>query len=477
MKYSTPILLASAGWASALKQQCSGTATNEGGNWYCGAVNQIVYEGIKGAGKFKAVTHMSDSGECHYEDKHYSGPLAPLDEDLSIHIRGPISVKEVAVYNLAAHHGKRDVEADEADNEPKAESSPQVADAHPAHNHGHGHGHKHLHRHAQRDKVFATINGKVVSWENNWFGPPPAAQPPTTPPAAKPAAGAALKADNPDKSAGSDKPKAQLESQSESKPKSESDRKHKGKPAASGSDWDRVAYYNAEKQIAENMIFMGNYGGSGSGVFDTTWGASLSYLNANGDGGASSPQILSDTLIPSNKEFAIFSAEKCDGSCGFTRAKDVAYKGFGGANKVFLFHFKMPLDGDRSFNGDMPALWALNGRIPRTAQYNACSCWQTGCGEADIYEVLTSGDTKCKSTFHLANGAGSSDYFDRPVDKYIKVAAVFHEKTASVSIKKLSDDVDFSKGLDDATVMKWLSQPKEGTARKMSSLFQLLEGQ
>lgn len=177
-------------------------------------------------------------------------------------------MKEVAVYNLAAPHGKRDVEADEADNEPEAESSPQVANAHPAHNHGHGH--KHLHRHAQRDKVFATIDGKVVSWENNWFGPPPAtSQPPATPPVAKPAGGAALKADNPDKSAGSDKPKVQLESQSESKSKSESDKKHKGKPAASGSDWDRVAYYNADKQIAENMIFMGNYGGSGSGVFDT----------------------------------------------------------------------------------------------------------------------------------------------------------------------------------------------------------------
>ncbi|KAG5956518.1 hypothetical protein E4U58_006547 [Claviceps cyperi] len=458
MKYSTSVLLASAGWASALKQQCSGTATNEGGNWFCGAVNQIVYEGIKGAGKFKAVTHMSDSGECHYEDKHYGGPLAPLDEDLSIHIRGPFSLKEVAVYNLAAPHGKRDVEA---------ESSPQVADAHPAHG-SHDHGHKHLHRHAQRDKVFATINGKVVSWENNWFGPPPAA---------KSAGGAALKADNPNKSAGSGELKAQLESQSASKLKGESDRKHKhkGKPAASGSDWDRVAYYNADKQIAENIIFMGNYGGSGSGVFDTTWGASLSYLNAKGDGGASSPHILSNNQIPSNKEFAIFSAEKCDGSCGFARAKDVAYKGFGGANKVFLFHFKMPLDGDRTFNGDMPALWALNARIPRTAQYNACSCWETGCGEADIYEVLTPGDTKCKSTFHLANGAGSSDYFARPVDKYIKVAAVFHEQTASVSIKKLSDDVDFSKGLDDATVMTWLSQPKEDKARKMSSLFQLPE--
>lgn len=134
----------------------------------------------------------------------------------------------------------------------------------------------------------------------------------------------------------------------------------------------------------------------------------------------------------------------------------------------------MPLDGDRGFNGDMPALWLLNARIPRTAQYNACSCWNTGCGEVDIYEVLTSGGTKCKSTFHLANGAGSSDYFDRPVDKYIKVAAVFHEETATVSIKKLSDDVDFARGLDDATVLRWLSQPSDPKNLKLSSLFQLL---
>ncbi|KAG5983820.1 hypothetical protein E4U55_007053 [Claviceps digitariae] len=468
MKYTTSVLLASAGWASALQQQCSGTATNEGGNWFCGAVNQIVYQGIKGSGKFKAVTHMGSSGECHFEDKEFSGPLAPLDEDLSIHFRGPISVQEIAVYNLAGSKDKRDVEA-EAESE--AESSPQIPAAHPVHNHGH----KHLHRRARRHKremVFANINNKIVSWENNWFGgaaPPqkapaaaPAAAPapaPAQPPAAKGAAGAALKPDTSEHSAGSDKAKS----------------KSKGKPAPSGSDWDRVAYYNADDQIVENMVFMGNYGGTGSGVFDTTWGSSLSYLNAKGDGGASSPQILSKTEIPSNKEFAIFSAEKCDASCGYARAKDIAYKGFGGANKVFLFHFKMPLDGVRTFNGDMPAIWALNARIPRTAQYNACSCWGSGCGEADIYEVLASGDTKCKSTFHLANGAGSSDYFDRPVDQYIKVAAVFHEETASVSIKKLDDDVDFSKGLDDATVMSWLSQPKDRKALKFSSLFQLLD--
>ena len=96
-------------------------------------------------------------------------------------------------------------------------------------------------------------------------------------------------------------------------------------------------------------------------------------------------------------------------------------EGFAGGHKVFLFNFKMPLDGNRGFNGDMPAIWALNGAIPRTAQYNSCSCWPK-CGEVDMFEVLAKGDTKCKSTFHLANGAGSSDYFDRPTNKYMTVA-------------------------------------------------------
>jgi hypothetical protein len=264
-----------------------------------------------------------------------------------------------------------------------------------------------------------------------------------------------------------------------------------------------VAYYNAEKQVSENIVFMGNYGGQGSGVWDKyvtspplfrppkhqltrcrVWGNSLSYLNAQGDAGSASPQTLKDMYIPSDKEFAIFSAEKCDASCGYSRVPSIAYKGFGGANKVFLFEFKMPSDGKRCppgqrpgsagcLNPDMPAIWALNAAIPRVAQYNKCSCWPSGCGEADIYEVLAPGDTKCKSTFHMARGASSSDYFDRPVSDYIKVATVFHEKTASVSIKRVPDNVDFSKGLDDKTVMAWLSLPNDKVASKLSSLFQV----
>lgn len=132
----------------------------------------------------------------------------------------------------------------------------------------------------------------------------------------------------------------------------------------------------------------------------------------------------------------------------------------------------MPLDGDRGFNGDMPAIWALNGRIPRTMQYGACSCWLTGCGEADFFEVLRSGDTKCKSTIHVKDGAGSSDYFERPTHEFVKFAVVFDEATASIAIKKLPYHTDFSTVLNHETVQGWI----KGTSDKnngLSSLFQM----
>ena len=83
MKYTTSILLAASGLASALTQTCTGKAVNEGGNWFCGAVNEIFYEGFTQAGSYKAVTNMGDSGQCDTEDKAYSGPLSPLDEGVS----------------------------------------------------------------------------------------------------------------------------------------------------------------------------------------------------------------------------------------------------------------------------------------------------------------------------------------------------------------------------------------------------------
>lgn len=59
----------------------------------------------------------------------------------------------------------------------------------------------------------------------------------------------------------------------------------------------------------------------------SVWGNSLSYLNSKATGGSSSPQVLDEIYIPSNKEFAIYSDRECkDGSCGYARPGSVAYR-------------------------------------------------------------------------------------------------------------------------------------------------------
>ncbi|KAJ4164424.1 hypothetical protein LMH87_006100 [Akanthomyces muscarius] len=453
MKHATIALItAAASMAAGLTQDCTGTAKDEGGNWFCGVVNHILYQGIGGSGSYEAVTAMTSTGECKKATKSYSGPLAPLNEGLSLHFRGPLNLKEFAVYTPSSQSKwKRD------EGEAKKPES--------AHGHHRIHAAKKKQRQQKRaDWVTATIDGKVVSWENNWFGGQPSTAPAAAP--ASPTATASAPADSanpPPVSAPAAAPRP--------------------KPAASGQDWDRTSYYSADSQTAENLVFLGNYGGQGSGVWDPQWGNSLSFLNAAGSGGASSAQVLSNVDIPSNKEFSIFSGQPCDESCGFSRAQDVAYKGFEGASKIFLFNFKMPMDGNRGFNGDMPAIWALNAAVPRAAQYSACSCWPK-CGEFDFFEVLASGDDKCKSTVHLAPGGGSSDYFPRPTDAYVKAAVVFDgDAGGGVAIRVLADDADFSKGLDAATVQSWVSSTApsaitEGGATKKlaSSLFQIAGG-
>lgn len=138
---------------------------------------------------------------------------------------------------------------------------------------------------------------------------------------------------------------------------------------------------------------------------------------------------------------------------------------------MFLFEFDMPLDGKGGFNGDMPAIWTLNAKIPRTQQYGDCACWQSGCGEFDIFEILAPGDTKAKSTFHTDTDGGSSDYFDRPVNGKIKVATVFDGQGGQVSVKILDSDVEFSPSLSEELVQSWVETEKTGG---LFSLFSLL---
>lgn len=120
-----------------------------------------------------------------------------------------------------------------------------------------------------------------------------------------------------------------------------------------------------------------------------------------------------------------------------------APEGFDGSDKTFLFEFQMPHDDGAGaaagrFLADQPALWMLNARVPRTSQYGACSCFRTGCGEFDVFEVLAPGGAKCKSTLHsdASSSGGDSNFFHRPAgEEPVTVAVTYDSASRSVSVK------------------------------------------
>jgi len=121
----------------------------------------------------------------------------------------------------------------------------------------------------------------------------------------------------------------------------------------------------------------------------------------------------------------------------------------------------MPVDtsdpgGKGGYN--VPAIWALNAQIPRTAQYGIksgpCACWPD-CGEFDIFEALPgnpaagqSAVDMMKSHIHCSQGGkygggGNKGYFDRPLDKTMKLAVIL--VGGDFFITKLPDDTTFDK--------------------------------
>jgi hypothetical protein len=227
-----------------------------------------------------------------------------------------------------------------------------------------------------------------------------------------------------------------------------------GSSSSSGSGWTRQAYYDSSSGTANGLVFLNHYGGSGSGVFDYTFGNSLSYATADGCGGASSPTVLKDTTLPSSAEVVIMTDKKCgdnNGDCGYYRDGTVAYHGFDGPSKAFFFEFQMPDSGETAANQydpvNMPAIWILNALIPRTLQYGQadCSCWTSGCGEFDLFEVLAAGDKRMKSTLHGNIAGGDSDYFARPVDGPIKAAMVLLNN--NIYLKIVDNTTEFGESM------------------------------
>ncbi|KAF8469644.1 putative TOS1-like glycosyl hydrolase-domain-containing protein [Kalaharituber pfeilii] len=411
--------LASLGFASASCRTINGLG-------YCNSVKQIKYDNLGYSGTYQDVVGIDlDSCSCTYAPKAFSGPLAPLNEGLSLHFRGPLHLKQFGVYYPKPK---------------KSKSKRSAAHKHIKHNHHHAH-----HKRAVVvqtvtstvvvDQTGATISPKPKDVENP--SPSNHNHVPTAPP--KP------------KGSGSDGTRG------DSGPVFEDitgDDDDDGEDRGS-EKWQRTAYYNAESQTAEGLVFMNHRGAQElSGAFTKCGGNSISFMTPDATAGSATPQILQNAPLKSRDEFIIFSNKSCDvATCGYWRPDIPAYQGFAGDKKIFVFEFSMPTDDSRptghrddNFNRDLPSIWALNSKIPRTFQYGmgeygSCSCWPS-CGELDLFEVIVGANKFVKTHYHsdqgakgqLKGGGGNPDYFDRPYE-YIKAAVHFDgNKAATISI-------------------------------------------
>jgi len=141
----------------------------------------------------------------------------------------------------------------------------------------------------------------------------------------------------------------------------------------------------------------------------------------------------------------------------------------------------MPRDkGDSSAKGgfDTPAIWLLNSKIPRTAQYGIksgpCSCWTSGCGEFDIFEALPgnpaagqSAVDMIKSHIHCSQGGeygggGHTDFMSRPLDKTMKLAVILIGE--KFFITQLPDSTSFDKSFSEDLI---------ANAEKTQNIFKL----
>lgn len=113
-------------------------------------------------------------------------------------------------------------------------------------------------------------------------------------------------------------------------------------------------------------------------------------------------------------------------------------------------------------NYDMPAIWALNGKITRMSQWTTCSCWESGCGEFDIFEAIST-DTSDQLITHIHNNQGATGgnkggsgsdgrfYFERPTGNTMKAAVLF-TSDGTIDIHVLDGSVEFSESIDTSSI-------------------------
>ncbi|KAK9473791.1 protein TOS1 [Dipodascopsis tothii] len=447
--------------ASALADSC----TTIDGNTYCNQVSLIDYQNVGFSGSYKSVSGMDDCS-CSWSTSSFSGGVAPLNEQLSVHFRGPIELKQFAVYSSSGSLKKRD----------EPEENPEQEHAHlPRRRHAH-----HEHKKHKRAVEYVTEVYTVMETVYDDAGALVTAGAATTttsaetvlttnapttamsigPRGASSAAWYSASSED-DYSAATTFATSTSDSWESSSASSTASSSAASSSSSSiagslSAGVSRVGYYEASSGSSSGLTFLNNMGGvNGSGTWSSCWGNSLSFAGEDGQSAASDSQVLGDVTIPSDNEIIIFSDTECSSSsCGFYRDGIPAYEGFSGDFKVFLFEFGMPTDNSGSDNVDMPAIWFLNAKIPRTQQYGDCSCWNYGCGELDVFEVLNSGNNRLTNHLHTYQGSGSSsggggstDYFERPTSGTMKAAVIFDGSSSNIYIAELDTSVSFDGSL------------------------------
>ncbi|CAM9623568.1 unnamed protein product, partial [Scytosiphon promiscuus] len=151
----------------------------------------------------------------------------------------------------------------------------------------------------------------------------------------------------------------------------------------------------ARGQHGDNIAFMNNRGGVGgcSGEWSICGGNSQSFSDATGTFCAAESTSFNGNL-PDDNEINIMTGWACasEAQCGFYR--DVGMRGWAGGSdgtKVMMMELDMPHCDKATCTWDRPAVWALNAKVLRTAQYG-CNCrgmgGNGGCGEFDVLEAI-----------------------------------------------------------------------------------------
>ncbi|SCU91613.1 LAMI_0E06590g1_1 [Lachancea mirantina] len=464
------ISLASVTPVAALAALTAASCDFVAGNYYCSQTNAVAYSNVGYSGSYRDVTSMDETScTCQQEEVTFEGSLAPLDEELSVHFRGPLELLQFGVYYPASGASlkkRENCDVEVAHHAHKREAAVKIVEvtstvwvdgegnAAPTSSAGY------------QSSAVVTMSSLVPESSSPAYASSASSSPAYASSAFSSPAYASSASSSPAYASSASSSPAYASSSSSSSSSAASSPSSSSSPS-SGSGWNRVAYYTPGSTT--NCTFMNNQGGTaGSGTWSACFGNSISYAAADGVSGAGSPQALNQVTLASNKEYMIFSGTSCSddslGSCGYYRNDIPAYHGFGGATKIFVFEFTMPHDYSSSYNQDMPAVWLLNAKVPRTLQYgdSTCSCWSTGCGELDLFEILSSGSEKLITHLHdgqgndgtSSGGGGTQDYFARPTSSSLKAAVIFNGNDKSIHVVEVSDDFDPS--LSAETVNSWL---------------------